>query len=62
MAEYRKARAQSLNDETFEGDKVAGGVRGMVERYPGGLTAWLTLSLGGVGRGPAARPPLGSGS
>lgn len=41
MAEYRKARAQSENDDTFDGDSVAGGVRGMGSRYPEGMTVSL---------------------
>lgn len=38
MAEYLKARPQSVNDETLDGERVEGGVRAMYARYPGAMT------------------------
>src|SRR4051812_12151972 len=48
MAENRNARAQSVNDDTFDGDNDGGSSNPMREPYASGVTAkWIrtTISL-----------------
>jgi hypothetical protein len=44
MLEKRKARAQSVKVETFDGERLAGSSRAMAQGYAGGVTATGTIT------------------